>query len=116
MSSQVGNKAEQRARDYLIAQGLHWLESNYRCRWGEIDLIMREQSYLVFVEVRARSSAVFGGAIASVTYGKQKKIVKAATHYLLANKRYNEQPIRFDILGFQGKELQIEWIRNAFSG
>lgn len=113
MSLNTGMAAEQRARDFLIAQGLHWVESNYRCRWGEIDLIMQEQDFLVFVEVRVRSSMQFGGAIASVNYFKQQKLVKTAAHYLLIRKKYNKQPVRFDILGFEGKEQQIAWIRNA---
>lgn len=114
MSLKTGFAAEQQARAYLIAQGLHWIESNYRCRWGEIDLIMQEQNYLVFVEVRARRSRNFGGALASVDYVKQQKLTRAATHYLAINKRYDKQPVRFDVLGMEGKELQIEWIKNAF--
>lgn len=114
MSLKTGLVAEEQARAYLISQGLHWVESNYRCRWGEIDLIMQEQNYLVFVEVRARSSRSFGGALASVNYAKQRKLARAATHYLASNKRYDKQPVRFDVLGIEGKELQIEWIKNAF--
>lgn len=114
MSLKRGFAAEQQARNYLVAQGLQWLESNYRCRWGEIDLIMREKSCLVFVEVRARGSSRYGGALASVGYAKQQKLIKAATTYLLAKNIMDKQPVRFDVLGFEGPELQIEWVRNAF--
>lgn len=114
MSLKTGIKAEQQARDYLLTQGLHWVRSNYRCPWGEIDLIMEEQNYLVFVEVRSRMSQAFGGAIASVTYVKQQRIAKAAAHYLMTTKKYNKQPVRFDVLGFEDKGQRVEWIKNAF--
>lgn len=113
MSQKIGLAAEQQAQSYLIAQGLKWIASNYRCRWGEIDLIMSEGDYLVFVEVRARSSKSFGGAIASVTYSKQQKLIKAASHYLLVNKIPNK-PARFDVLSLEGVPLQVDWIKNAF--
>ena len=72
MSQTIGFQRERQARDYLVAQGLEWVSSNYRCRLGEIDLIMRDKAHLVFVEVRARSSTAFGGAAASVSYNKTK--------------------------------------------
>lgn len=114
MSQKTGFAAEQRACTYLSNQGLQWIESNYRCRWGEIDLIMRDGKYLVFVEVRSRVSRSFGGAVASVTYVKQQKLVKTAMHYLLLKKMHDKQPIRFDVLGLEGKEAHVEWIKNAF--
>ncbi|KTC84987.1 YraN family protein [Legionella brunensis] len=114
MSKSIGLAAELRAQAYLIAQGLSWVASNYHCRFGEIDLIMREGSYLIFVEVRARSSNSFGGAAASVTYRKQQKIIKTASHYLLVNKLTEKQPVRFDVLSFEGDALQVNWMKNAF--
>lgn len=114
MSLQSGLKAEQQARAYLIAKGLEWISSNYRCRFGEIDLIMREENFLVFVEVRARTSSSYGGAIASVTYSKQQKLIKSAEYYLQINKLYHKQAARFDVLALEGNSRQIEWIKNAF--
>lgn len=114
VSQKTGFAAEQQACAYLLKQGLHWVESNYSCRWGEIDLIMRENNYLVFVEVRVRASRSFGGAAASVNDNKQRKLIKTATHYLVTKKIYDKQPVRFDVLGFEGKESEIVWIRNAF--
>lgn len=114
MSLKLGFRAEQQARSYLRAQGLQWIESNYRCRWGEIDLIMQDKEYLVFVEVRARASSSFGGAVASVTYSKQQKLIKTATTYLVAKQILGKQPVRFDVLGLEGTNLQINWIKNAF--
>lgn len=114
MSQKKGFAAENKARAYLISQGLDWVESNYRCVCGEIDLIMRDKEFLVFVEVRARSSANFGGAVASVTAAKRRKLLKTAAHYLLSKKLYERQATRFDILSFEGVQPRIEWIKNAF--
>jgi putative endonuclease len=114
MSQQLGYLAEQQARDYLMAQGLGWVNSNYRCRLGEIDLIMREGDYLVFVEVRSRASNAFGGAIASITHAKRQKLIKTASVYILKNKLQDKQAIRFDVLSMEGKPPKITWIKNAF--
>lgn len=114
MSREKGFLAEAIARDYLVTNGLIWVESNYTCRFGEIDLIMRERNAWVFVEVRARVSAAFGGAIASVTPSKQQKIIKTASHYMLVNRLKNQYPVRLDVVGLQGDPPQIAWIKNAF--
>ena len=114
MSQKAGALAEQHARDYLTAQGLKWVESNYHSRMGEIDLIMRDGSYLVFIEVRSRASNAFGGAMASVTHSKRQKLLKTASLYMVANKLYDKQPIRFDVLGMEGVPPSINWIKNAF--
>ncbi|MBA2710903.1 MAG: YraN family protein [Tatlockia sp.] len=114
MSIKAGLVAEEQARNYLVTQGLQWIESNYRCPWGEIDLIMRENNYLVFVEVKARVSQSHGGAAASVTFSKQQKLIKTATNYLQSKKLYDKHPTRFDVLGFDGKGKKVEWIKNAF--
>lgn len=114
MSLKTGFAAEEQARIFLKAQGLQWIESNYHSRWGEIDLIMRDKNCLVFVEVRVRSSKSFGGAAASVTYTKQQKLIKTAMIYLLSKKLDESQPIRFDVLGFEGENREIDWIKHAF--
>ncbi|MGQ3890844.1 YraN family protein [Legionella sp. CNM-4043-24] len=114
MSQTIGFAAEKQARDFLTRQGLRWLGSNYRCRWGEIDLVMSEGDLLVFVEVRSRISAEYGNALESITYGKQKKIMKTATHYMTTKKMYNTHSCRFDVVSIQGHDAQIEWVKNAF--
>lgn len=114
MSIKQGTQAEHLARDYLITQGLQWVESNYRCVMGEIDLIMRDGAWLVFVEVRARSSLLFGGAMASVTRSKQQKLLKTAARYLQAKSLYDKQATRFDVLCMDGPKAQMTWIKNAF--
>lgn len=114
MSLQKGALAEQQAQIYLVSQGLKWIMSNYRCRLGEIDLIMREGQDLVFVEVRSRAMASYGGALASVTYKKQQKLIKTALFYLSAHPLYQNEAFRFDVLCFEGKPPVIHWIKNAF--
>ena len=114
MSQKAGFLAEQHALEYLTSKGLKWVVSNYRSKLGEIDIIMRDGEYLVFVEVRARTSTAFGGAIASVTYSKQQKILKTASLYLLANKLHDKQAIRFDVVSIEGAPPKITWLKNAF--
>lgn len=114
MSLQRGFTAEIYARDYLKNHGLTLITSNYRCRWGEIDLIMQDGNYLIFVEVRARTSSQYGGAAGSITYQKQCKIIKTALYFLTIKKYGETYPLRFDVVIFQGINQQIEWIKNAF--
>jgi len=118
-SLRKGLRFEDRARRYLAERGLELLEANYRCRLGEIDLIMRDGDTLCFIEVRYRKSLDFGGASASITPAKQRKIVKAALFYLstLAQNPWR-RALRFDALLIQqqpGGGLDFNWIRNAFS-
>ncbi len=112
VKKQTGDAAEALAATFLMRQGLRMLERNWRVRGGEIDLICEDRGCLVFVEVRLRSSSHFGGAGASITAAKQRRIILAARHYL-AGKR--ERPCRFDAVLLDGlNESRLEWIRNAF--
>lgn len=113
----AGDAAEAQAAVWLQAQGLALVERNYRVArgpgapGGEIDLVMRERDgTLVFVEVRARSSAAQGGAAASVGARKQQRLVFAARHYLL--RFVTMPPCRFDVIAVDGG--RCEWIRAAF--
>jgi putative endonuclease len=112
-----GLRFEDQARRYLANRGLNFLEANYRCRFGEIDLIMRDADTLCFIEVRFRKSLDFGGASASITPAKQRRIVKAALFYLstLARNPWR-QALRFDALLIQQQTdgLDFNWIQNAF--
>lgn len=105
-----GQAAEQAAADYLTARGLRLVERNWRCKGGEIDLVMRDGATLVFVEVRARGGMGFGGAAASITAAKQARVILAARHYLMA--KGLDMPCRFDAVLVQGGRL--EWLRGAF--
>ncbi len=113
-SKQTGDAAEAAALQHLQKAGLRLLGRNYRTPGrggGEIDLIMREPGgTVVFVEVRKRSSATYGGAAASISRGKQQRIVLAARHYLM--QRGTFPPCRFDVVSLGETELQ--WIKGAF--
>jgi len=113
----IGDEGEARAWAHLQRHGLTLVQRNYRVaagprlRGGEVDLILRERDgTLVFVEVRARKTAGFGGAAASVTVTKQRRIILAAQHYLCG---FASPPAcRFDVVAIEGE--RIEWLRGAF--
>ncbi|MBK1694445.1 YraN family protein [Chromatium weissei] len=102
---------EQLAESFLVARGLQVLARNHRCRFGELDLIVRDETVLVFVEVRFRRSAEFGGAAASVNRRKQQRLIAAAQHYLQTNPL--SLPCRFDVVAIRSQH-DINWIQNAF--
>lgn len=110
-TSQTGQAGEDLALDYLIKRGLRLVERNFRCRQGEIDLIMRHGESLVFVEVRKRRSASFGGAAASITASKQAKLVNAAQTYLQSCQRI--PPCRFDAIAIEGEK--VIWLQNIIN-
>ena len=118
VNQRKGLRFEKEAGKYLERQGLELLQSNYRCRFGEIDLVMLDADSICFVEVRFRSSDRFGGASASITPAKQRRIVKAALCYLSQHRRLAQHAPRFDALLIQrrqsGAELEFDWIPNAF--
>lgn len=110
-----GRQAEELAARFLERKGLRIVARNYRCRGGEIDLICRAGKVLVFVEVRLRRNATFGGAAASVTPTKQHRLILAAQHFLMTN-ALTENDCRFDCVFLNGvSENSIEWLRNAFT-
>ncbi|MDF7660107.1 YraN family protein [Erwiniaceae bacterium L1_54_6] len=109
----IGAEQEQQARRYLERAGLRWVASNVRYRIGELDLIMQDGDCWVFVEVRYRRDARFGGAAASVTRQKQQKLLRAAALWLLGrNGSFATVNCRFDIIAITGHEL--EWLPDAF--
>lgn len=106
-----GRLAEDRALVYLQQQGLVCVTRNYACRFGEIDLVMKEGSLVVFIEVRWRTNPKFGGAAASVSQAKQHRIWRTAEHYLM---RYRSPPAcRFDVVVIDGDTLS--WLRAIMS-
>ncbi|PKD40152.1 YraN family protein [Methylomonas sp. Kb3] len=109
---QKGDSAEQLALAYLQKQGLEWVCSNFRCKMGELDLVMKDGAALVIVEVRFRKSEQFGGAVASVTRQKQARIVAATQHYVIIN-NLSQLSIRFDVVAVSGNN-RLDWIKNAF--
>lgn len=111
----IGQQTEQMALRYLQEKGLRHEESNYRCRQGEIDLVMSDGSTLVFVEVRYRKSGLFGSAAETIDRRKQHKLTCCARHYLSTRNKL-KQACRFDVVSMDGplSALQIDWIRDAF--
>lgn len=114
-----GFKFERVAEKFLRKKGLQLVVRNYSCRGGEIDLIMREQDILVFVEVRYRKSDHYGSAAESITFNKQRKIIHCAQVYLQANPACQANPLRFDVVAIRGESdqlsgLAIDWHQNAF--
>lgn len=109
-----GADAEDLALRYLEAQGLTLVTRNFRCRAGELDLIMHDSEYLVFVEVRSRRYSRYGAPAESVTHAKQQKLLRAAAFYL--QRQALDPPCRFDVVAIlrPDGEPHIEWIRDAF--
>lgn len=107
---EIGAAAEERAARHLGAQGLALLARNFRVKGGEIDLVCRDGADTVFVEVRQRAKADFGGAAASITPAKQRRLILAARHWLA---RHGDSPCRFDCVLIDGDRLS--WLKNAFS-
>lgn len=107
-----GREAEALAEAYLQRRGLRILARNWRCRFGEIDLIAKDGAVLVFAEVRARSSRAYGGAAESIDAAKRSKLIAAANQYL--SRAGLDTACRFDALLIE-EAGRIDWIRNAFS-
>lgn len=111
---ETGRCAEQFAENYLIENGLRLRQRNYRCRGGEIDLVMEDHGVVVFVEVRYRKHRSFGGAAASVDRRKQQRLIVAAQHYL--QRQLGDNPCRFDVVAMgpgSGSRPSLQWITNA---
>ncbi len=116
-TTQTGQSTEALAEHYLLTQGLISHSKNFHSRQGEIDLIMRDNDTWVFIEVKYRKSAQFGGPLAAVSYTKQQKIKQCAA-FFLQQQQLNEYntPCRFDVVGLLGhsSQPQITWLKNAF--
>ena len=112
----LGERAENRACRFLRDHGLQLLASNYRCRRGEIDLVMRDGDSLVFVEVRYRQRSDYGHATETVSRGKQARIIHCARCYLSQHRAWNEAA-RFDVVSIEGNIAagHLEWIKDAFA-
>lgn len=107
----IGQAGEDQALKFLLQQGLILQERNFRCKGGEIDLVMKDRDTLVFVEVRKRAASQFGGAAASITMAKQRRLIIAAQVLL---QRYKmPPPCRFDVVAIDGAE--ISWLKDAIT-
>ncbi len=112
----IGVRAEKKASQFLRRQGLRLLQRNYRCRCGEIDLIMQDQQDLVFVEVRYRHADAHGGALASVDIHKQQRIIRTAQYYCQhqAHAFTWIEAMRFDVFAMQHGQSP-QWVQAAFT-
>lgn len=113
-TKQTGDLYEARTADYLKSRGYHILETNYRCRYGEIDIIAGKDDIMVFTEVKVRRSSFSGSSGSAISYKKQQKILMTARYYLMMQKLYEWPSCRFDSALFENG--QLNYIENAFEG
>lgn len=110
-----GQQAEQLAAAFLKKQGAKIVAKNYRCRRGEIDLIAQHDDVILFIEVKYRSRADYGGAVAAVDHRKQQRIRLSAEHYLQQQGlNLHHTMIRFDVIAIMPDQTQPLWLTNAF--
>jgi len=111
-----GARYEDIALAYLERAGLALIARNYHCRYGELDLVMRERDVVVFVEVRYRGASRFGDGVDSVGAAKRAKLVRAASAFLAEHPRLAGAACRFDVLAIGGGEdaPSMDWRQNAF--
>jgi putative endonuclease len=112
----VGQEGEAAAEQYLRRKGYRILSRNVRSSLGELDLVVEDGSVLVFVEVKARRTDEFGGAVHAVHRQKQKKLIQLASQYL-SRHHFSHRPCRFDVVLLQetgDMHSQIEHVQNAF--
>lgn len=121
LASGVGSDAEDRALTWLERRGLELVTRNYRCRYGELDLVMLERRAptptLVVVEVRCRRGRALTQAALTVDKGKQQRLMRATLSFVASRVRYSNCPVRFDVVGFDGDpagRFSVAWIRDAF--
>lgn len=113
---QLGSQAETIACQYLEKQGLKRITRNFRCKLGEIDLIMKDKTTLVFVEVRMRNNPFYTSALESITWHKRQKCLKTAQFYCLKEKLNPQPACRFDVIAvtMQAHKTHVQWLKSAF--
>ena len=111
----AGRTGEERASEFLRGRGLRLIQRNFNCRWGELDLVMKDGATLVIVEVRLRASAEFGQAYETVNYKKQQKIIRTTKYFQQQMNWWGD--VRFDVVAVTPRsdgEYEIEHIQDAF--
>ncbi len=108
----IGAQREEQVCAYLLSAGVNIRERNFRCRQGEVDIIGYDGEYLVFFEVKYRSSSRKGSAAEAVQFAKQKKICRVSDYYRMIHQCREDTPIRFDVVAIDAEK--ITWIKNAF--
>lgn len=116
MSRDAGARCERVAEDYLRRRGLETVCRNYRCRWGELDLVMTDGRALVVVEVRARQPAAMISPEESIGPGKRARLQAATRHLLATRPRLALQPVRFDVIAVTAAagDYNVRWLKDAF--
>jgi len=118
LRARLGESGEREAEAFLQRNGLTLIERNYRCRAGEIDLVMRaveeKIELLVFVEVRLRGGGAHVSALESVDTNKQRKLITAARHFLMERPEWTEHPCRFDVVALDPVRDRLLWVPAAF--
>ncbi len=112
----AGQHWENLAEQFLVDQGLKLITRNFSTKVGEIDLIMRDEQHVAFVEVRYRSTSHFGGALDSITAGKRRKLMRCAKVFLSRHRNWAGYPCRFDVIAYDACNSNSEprWVRAAF--
>lgn len=112
---EIGRRGEDAALRWLTEQGLHLRERNFRCRRGEIDLVMQDGGIIVFVEVRYRRCSRFGSPAETIDRRKQSRLRIAAQYYLQLHPDAGRAPTRIDVIALRPgtRGMEIEWIKNA---
>jgi len=113
----LGSRWEGVALEHLLANGLTLVDRNFRCRMGEIDLVMRTSSLLVFVEVRYRKKNRYASAAESVDLHKQRKLAQAAAVFIGRHPQYRQHVVRFDVVAFDAtpdNQCTLQWLQDAF--
>ncbi|MGH8451849.1 YraN family protein [Pseudomonas sp.] len=116
-SAQSGKDAELQALQYLQQHGLRLLAQNWLCKRGELDLVMLDGDTVVFVEVRYRKHAQWGGALASIDGRKRQKLILAAQFFLQKEHRWADSPCRFDVVAIESSPTGfagLNWLKDAF--
>ncbi len=113
-SHQLGQQVEARVAQWLGDQGCRLVAQNFRCRRGEIDLIMVQDGRLLFIEIRLRRSPLYASASESVTPAKQHKIIQCAQYFLLCHPQWRDYNMRFDVVSLHTPTGTPDWIMSAF--
>jgi putative endonuclease len=121
MSKTIGQYYEQVALEYLKKQGLTLVEKNYHCPFGEIDLIFKQPSWLIFVEVKYRHTLSLTNPLESIDSHKQRRLICTAEHYLQRHTRFSSVNTRFDFILIQSpknnhQDFKIEWMQDVWMG
>jgi putative endonuclease len=112
-----GRKAERIARRFLEKRGLRLIVANYRCRYGELDLVMHDKRRLIIIEIRYRRDRSFMSPGESIDAAKRQRIARASLHFIQHNPQHQRWPVRFDVVSLSGPldDTDIDWMPGAFT-